>query len=202
MRELVESWMSIIRPTHWNGQEIRCPLPIGDISADSYQRTAEASFFRSRFVVLEVWYCSVSALSGFLITFLLLQLLIAVPIGSNLDLGVTFTFLTVFDAVGSVFAGVMALFAVLDRGSRVFYRCHFRLEFGSPDMPLTPADYGKSLGQVYQDLFSGLVRWEPCMISLILDVDKDTFSDSPSWVPNWNALGKSLAQPEYILNSE
>lgn len=40
------------------------------------------------------------------------------------------------------------------------------------------------------------------MISLILDVDKDTFSDSPSWVPNWNALSKSLAQPEYIMNSD
>ena len=187
MRELVKSWMNVIRPTHWNGQEIRCPLPIGDDSADSYQKAAAASFFRSRFVVLKIWYCSVSALSGFIITFLLLLLLIAVPIGSNLDFGVIFTVLTVFDAVVSVFAGVTALFAVLDR---VFYRCHFPLEFGSPNhdataihlssiirvirqrmvsepkdrsyathgvlrrlgMPLTPADYGKSLGQVYHTL--------------------------------------------------
>lgn len=66
-------------------------------------------------------------------------------------------------------------------------------------LPLTSADYRKSLGEVYQDFFTDLLRWEPCLISLILDVDHDAFPDSPSWTPNWDALGPS-ARPEYVMD--
>lgn len=69
-------------------------------------------------------------------------------------------------------------------------------------LPLTSADYKKSLGEVYQDFFTDLLRWEPCLISLILDVDRDAFPDSPSWTPNWDALGSSSARPEYVMDLE
>jgi hypothetical protein len=49
----------------------------------------------------------------------------------------TFRFLMVMNAVFSVIAGVPTLFAVLDRDSRIFPRCYFRLEFGSPNYGAT-----------------------------------------------------------------
>jgi hypothetical protein len=67
-------------------------------------------------------------------------------------------------------------------------------------MRVTQADYSKSLGQVYQNLFTDLVRWELCMIGLILDIKKDTFLDLPSCVPNWNVQGRYLAEPKYIVD--
>jgi len=51
---------------------------------------------------------------------------------------------------------------------------------------LSQSDYSKPVGQVYQELFVDLLRWEPTMIRLLLDAGRDQLPDTPSWVPNWS----------------
>ncbi|CCC11720.1 hypothetical protein SMACR_04702 [Sordaria macrospora] len=67
---------------------------------------------------------------------------------------------------------------------------------------LKPADSQKSLGEVYHEVFAGLLRRESALIALLVDVDgiKETrraaeesenfLEGAPSWVPSWSQLPK------------
>ncbi|KAI1271662.1 heterokaryon incompatibility protein-domain-containing protein [Xylaria sp. FL0933] len=51
---------------------------------------------------------------------------------------------------------------------------------------LTPPDYSKDVGSVYQEHFINLLHWNPGFLNLIIDVDGETLPGSASWVPNWH----------------
>ncbi|KAI0179787.1 heterokaryon incompatibility protein-domain-containing protein [Hypoxylon sp. FL1284] len=58
---------------------------------------------------------------------------------------------------------------------------------------LSSLDLAKSQGQVYQDLFSDLLRWNPAFIILLLDAGAGRsrscdMLNVPTWVPNWAEL--------------
>lgn len=66
---------------------------------------------------------------------------------------------------------------------------------------LQPADYGKRLGEVYHELFVGLLRREPVLIALLVDADvtdktrrrgaeerENSMEGAPSWVPDWSKM--------------
>jgi hypothetical protein len=52
-------------------------------------------------------------------------------------------------------------------------------------------DYTKSVGQVYQELFTSLIRWRPRLLSLMMDVNNDPLRGAPSWVPNWSTAAET-----------
>jgi hypothetical protein len=51
---------------------------------------------------------------------------------------------------------------------------------------ITESNYGKSVNEIYLDLFKGLIasRWS---ITLLLDVGMPGLGDNPTWVPDWSA---------------
>lgn len=247
MRELMESWMNIIRPTHWNGQEIRRPLLASSKSGVLYKNTM-SSAFQEIATALRVWYSFVAVAFCYITTFLLLLILHLVSDAIQAALGVTLPTLVRRNASVSTFAVVVGLVSVPTLSERVLLLLHagdfsrsswtpFHIQFGKHiqtetsvhlfsiirvlrertvsepkdrsyaihgvlrrlGMQLSPVDYGRSLSQVYQDLFTDLVRWEPRMVSLILDATAGAFSDSPSWVPNWNGPKESLVERKYII---
>ncbi|KAK3400000.1 hypothetical protein B0T20DRAFT_349960 [Sordaria brevicollis] len=68
---------------------------------------------------------------------------------------------------------------------------------------LQPPDYGKTLGEVYHELFVGLLKREPALIALLVDADgtnkarrrrpaeeerEKSMEGAPSWVPDWSQL--------------
>ena len=58
----------------------------------------------------------------------------------------------------------------------------------SLDIPLRPADYSKSPGQIFHELTMDLINWNPSSLVLILDAGLPGMPGVPSWVPNWHDL--------------
>ncbi|KAI1130974.1 heterokaryon incompatibility protein-domain-containing protein [Nemania abortiva] len=51
---------------------------------------------------------------------------------------------------------------------------------------LTAPDYTKPTSQVYHQLLADLLRWQPKLLNLMLDVNGNPLPGSPSWVPDWS----------------
>ncbi|KAI0024385.1 heterokaryon incompatibility protein-domain-containing protein [Xylariomycetidae sp. FL0641] len=51
-------------------------------------------------------------------------------------------------------------------------------------------DYSKSLAFVYQAHFEALLRWDPGLINLIIDVNGFPPAGAPSWVPDWSTAAE------------
>src|SRR6185295_8906446 len=70
------------------------------------------------------------------------------------------------------------------------------------------ANYEKSLGEVYQKLFTALVKLRPSFINLLVeagmegDDENNEWGDkTPSWVPNWSTVRRrSWLLPAYIYD--
>jgi len=65
------------------------------------------------------------------------------------------------------------------------------------DLPLSKPDYTKSCGQIYDETFCALLKWQPSSILLLLDArkrrpDTDDMASTPSWVPNFHAINPDL----------
>ena len=72
----------------------------------------------------------------------------------------------------------------------------------SLEIELTAPDYAKSVGQIYGDLFSDLLKsgWS---LNLLLDAGLPGFEDSPSWTPNWNlASTKDWLDEGYVYGED
>ncbi|KAI0108705.1 hypothetical protein GGR51DRAFT_124279 [Nemania sp. FL0031] len=52
---------------------------------------------------------------------------------------------------------------------------------------LTAPDYTKPTSQVYYQLLADLLRWQPKLLNLMLDVNGNPLPGSPSWVPDWSS---------------
>lgn len=66
------------------------------------------------------------------------------------------------------------------------------------DLVLSKPDYGKSLGLVYQELFTDLVNWHPALINLLIDIGP-ALPKTPSWVPDWSTSQKRMWLPRVYL---
>jgi hypothetical protein len=69
-----------------------------------------------------------------------------------------------------------------------FYALYGILNAIGVDLP--PVDYSNCLGDVYRQLFSTLLNWEPAVISLMVEAGVQSGLDegTPPWVPNWNTV--------------
>ncbi|KAK4213536.1 hypothetical protein QBC37DRAFT_171315 [Rhypophila decipiens] len=69
-----------------------------------------------------------------------------------------------------------------------------------------PANLNESLGKVYENLFTDLVRWQPSLVTLLVDVGAVVSEppwlpdpDCPSWVPDWRyAAQRVWVEPRHI----
>lgn len=65
-------------------------------------------------------------------------------------------------------------------------------------------DYSLTLGEVYRQLLSTLLRWEPALISMLIDATATSrpSADAPSWVPDWGSIGaRSWLHTSYVYNT-
>ncbi|KAI0875533.1 hypothetical protein GGS24DRAFT_499752 [Hypoxylon argillaceum] len=66
---------------------------------------------------------------------------------------------------------------------------------------LTSPDYTRTTSEVYQQLWADLLRWQPKLLNLMLDVNGNPLPGSPSWVPDWSsAASKNWIDLGYIYS--
>ncbi|KAJ8125161.1 hypothetical protein O1611_g8478 [Lasiodiplodia mahajangana] len=66
---------------------------------------------------------------------------------------------------------------------------------------LTAPDYTKPTSQLYHQLLADLLRWQPKLLNLMLDVNGNPLPGSPSWVPDWgSAADRNWIDLSYIYS--
>lgn len=55
---------------------------------------------------------------------------------------------------------------------------------------LCSADYSHSLGRVYLDFLTDILKWKPSLICFLADAGGTPVPGAPSWVPDWRASGR------------
>lgn len=71
----------------------------------------------------------------------------------------------------------------------------------SLDVELRKPHYSEPLGSVYKNLFTSLVKWNPALINLLVDVGA-TLPGTPSWVPDWSTVReRKWLDPNYVYDA-
>lgn len=210
---LIYTWATIERPTEWRGISFRrLPDARKSISIEDYMKTY-LNFYRSP---------SVGILLVGLISFTILAspIIIAAAVVSIKRRENHWGLMGLLFLPGLQLIPVCALFimirkrkparnesllvvlaqALRERAASDPKDKSFAMHgvLGALGVPCAKADYSRSLGQIYCDLFVNLLQWNPRLINLLLDTGSP-LDNAPSWVPDWNSLQqRAFVSSEYV----